>query len=460
MNQSSCERYYADDPGDALEAVGADALDPDAVAVIQRLRKAGHRAYLVGGCVRDHLLGHIPKDYDVATSARPRQIKKVCRNSRIIGRRFRLVHVHFRGSNIIEVSTFRQDPREGSSESGSEDASDDAPDDTPDEDLLITHDNVFGTEEEDAQRRDFTINGLFLDDEGVIYDYVGGVEDLRQRVLRTIGEPVRRIREDPVRILRAIKFVTRHDLTLEPGLAAAMAEYHADLKRSAAPRVSEELLRMMGGPSPDRAFELLAHYGILDVLLPELEIHPHTDPSADRRLELLSRRLGVLGSIDRGRRSLSTAVYLCLLLYDVAWDRFDTELERGNPNPNNALDDLIRPFAARCRLSRRDTARMRSIFQALRRIDPAWSSGLRKRRRRTPVRDLISREYFRDTLMVFRVVSEAEERDADLVAQWEERARLAREENPESGSSESQEARPRKRRRRRRRREPARSEDS
>ena len=201
------------------------AIDPDAMSVVRRLISAGHRAYFVGGCVRDLLLGVAPKDFDIATSARPRQVKKLFRNARIIGRRFRLVHVLFHGNKQIEVSTFRRDPNEGAGgdapeggdfgetpgEGGEErlegaDApadlrADDA--DDGDEDLLIREDNVYGSEGEDALRRDFTINGLFYDVQNEeVVDYVGGVPDVRRRTLRTIGDPSRRLREDPVRILR------------------------------------------------------------------------------------------------------------------------------------------------------------------------------------------------------------------------------------------------------------------
>src|SRR4051812_25839828 len=168
-----------------------DLLDPDAVKVVRRLQRSGFTAYLVGGCVRDLLLGMRPKDFDVATSAHPAQVKETFRNSRLIGRRFRLAHVFFRGAKIIEVSTFRANPL-------------DKLQDLP-SDLLIRHDNVFGTAEEDARRRDFTVNALFYDvDDGKVVDHVGGKDDLHARRIRTIGNPDVRMREDPVRILRAI----------------------------------------------------------------------------------------------------------------------------------------------------------------------------------------------------------------------------------------------------------------
>src|SRR6185436_10288318 len=185
-------------------------IDPDAAKVIQRLRRYDHAAYLVGGCVRDLLLGRKPKDFDVVTSATPNDIRRLFKNCRIIGRRFRLAHIFF-GPKIIETSTFRANPREMEEEesgSGPEPESGD---------LLIRRDNVFGTPEEDARRRDFTINGLFYDIETAeVIDHVAGMVDLEARLVRTIGDPDIRLREDPVRILRAIKFAARCNLTIEP----------------------------------------------------------------------------------------------------------------------------------------------------------------------------------------------------------------------------------------------------
>src|SRR5690606_17514971 len=180
--------------------IPVERLDPDALGVIHRLRSFGHQAYLVGGCVRDLLLGRQPKDFDVATSAHPGEIRAIFRNCRLIGRRFRLAHVYFPGGKVIETATFRTNPN-GESES---------------EDLLITRDNAFGTVEEDARRRDFTVNGLFYDVVlGKVLDYVGGRADLERRLLRTIGDPDVRIQEDPVRLLRAVRFAAKLGFEIE-----------------------------------------------------------------------------------------------------------------------------------------------------------------------------------------------------------------------------------------------------
>ena len=180
------------------------SLDIDAVKVVNRLHQNGHEAYLVGGCVRDLLVGRTPKDFDIATSALPSEVRGIFRNCRLIGRRFRLAHVYFRGGKIIEVSTFRANPITDL------EPTEPVPNEERSDDLLIDDDNVFGTAEQDARRRDFTINGLFYDvAEGRVLDFVRGRRDLEQRLVRTIGDPERRMREDPIRILRAVRFASQ-----------------------------------------------------------------------------------------------------------------------------------------------------------------------------------------------------------------------------------------------------------
>src|SRR5712664_1821863 len=189
-------------------------IDPDALKVLYRLRQFEHAAYLVGGSVRDLLLGRRPKDFDIGTSAHPYQVKKLFRNCWIIGRRFRLAHVKF-GSKVIEVATFRRqvEPGEEVVQDGVP-----APDPTtPQGEHLIQHDNTFGTPEEDAFRRDFTINALFYDIATFsIIDYVGGLDDVRAGIVRAIGDSDVRLREDPVRMIRAVALAARLDFAIDP----------------------------------------------------------------------------------------------------------------------------------------------------------------------------------------------------------------------------------------------------
>jgi poly(A) polymerase len=236
-----------------MPSLDRTAIDPDADRVVRKLNRAGYKAYLVGGCVRDLLVGRTPKDFDVATSATPNEIKATFRNSRIIGRRFRLAHVFF-GSKIIETATFRANPR-----------------DEDDHDLLIRRDNVFGSEQEDAKRRDFTINGLFYDVEREeVIDHVGGLVDLDAKLIRTIGDPDVRFQEDPVRMLRAIKFAARLNFGFEPATWRALLRWRTEISKCAAPRLLEEVHRLLRGGAARRSFELMVETGVLAVLSPYL----------------------------------------------------------------------------------------------------------------------------------------------------------------------------------------------
>jgi poly(A) polymerase len=267
---------------DELTPISVERIDPDAVKIVRRLHRFDHQAYLVGGCVRDLLLGRRPKDFDVSTSATPVEIRKLFRNCRIIGRRFRLAHIFF-GPKIIETSTFRAppDPQEqalGGRPAPAPDGADEA------RELLIRRDNTFGTAEQDAVRRDFTVNGLFYDlaTEQVI-DYVGGLPDVRRRCIRTIGDPRIRFQEDPVRILRAVKFAARLGFSIDPATEAAMVEFRGLLTRCSPARVLEEVYRLLGSGQAAGTLRLLHATGMLAVLFPELHsLFPPPEQAAAR----------------------------------------------------------------------------------------------------------------------------------------------------------------------------------
>lgn len=230
-----------------------EMISREALFVMDRLHEAGYKGYLCGGGVRDLLLGIAPKDFDVATDARPEEIRRVFRNCRIIGRRFRLAHVFFRNGTIIETATFRA-LLAGDEEAAR--AAEEAPLPSrrkpfaPDptyatREGLVVRDNVYGTAEEDARRRDFTVNGLFFDvADGSILDYVGGLDDLAARVLRVIGEPAGRFREDPVRMIRAVRIASQLDFAIEPEAYAAARENAAALAGCSHERMYEEVLKI------------------------------------------------------------------------------------------------------------------------------------------------------------------------------------------------------------------------
>jgi len=363
--------------------IAPDRVDDDAVKVLRRLSRHDHIVYLVGGGVRDLLLARAPKDFDVATSARPNEVRRLFRNCRIIGRRFRLAHILFGGGKIIEVATFRRDPtqREGGS-TGSTTAFDEdgeaqalwpAPKERGDEaDLLIRQDNTFGVPHEDAIRRDFTINGLFYDlEREEVIDYVGGVRDLREGVVRTIGEPDVRFREDPVRILRAIKFSARLDFGVAPDVYDAMVDLREELSRSAPPRVLEEILRLLRGGAAQRSFYLAWDVGVLGVVLPELTAHLE-DQAEDA--ELLWERLIAIDELQARRRLPSDAVLIAALLYGPL-----QEAVMGVRDAGAAFEEFFGEMVARLALPRRMRDRMRLIFAAQRRLERGGVAALRKR---------------------------------------------------------------------------------
>jgi poly(A) polymerase len=255
-------------------------IDPDALKVLYRLKNHGFKGYLVGGGVRDLLLSRKPKDFDIATDAHPQQIKKLFRNCFVIGRRFRLCHVRF-GRKVVEVSTFRRQapPEEG--------------------DTLIRRDNTFGTPEEDAFRRDFTVNALFYDIASFsVIDFVAGLEDVQDRVIRTIGDPAVRFREDPVRMLRAVALAARLGFSIDRDTLEAVRFLRGEIVKSSPARILDEVYKILRQGASRQTFQLLHDVGLLAYLLPE----------ADEAIaEQGERLLGSLARLDDYRNaSLAT----------------------------------------------------------------------------------------------------------------------------------------------------------
>lgn len=235
-------------------------ISDNALKVLYRLKQENYQAHLVGGGVRDLLLGHEPKDFDVATDATPEQVRQVFRNCRLIGRRFRLAHVHF-GREIIEVATFR----------GSGDMDDEALE-RHTENGRILHDNIYGTIAEDALRRDFTVNALYYDISNfALIDYADGLSDLRAGRLRLIGDPERRYREDPVRMLRAVRFACKLGFSIEPLTEAPLFRLAALLAEIAPARLFDEMLKLFHSGYALDVFEKLRHYGLFGQLFPATE---------------------------------------------------------------------------------------------------------------------------------------------------------------------------------------------
>ena len=366
-------------------------IDPDALKVLYRLQQFNHAAYLVGGSVRDLLLERRPKDFDVGTDAHPYQIKKLFRNCWIIGRRFRLAHVRF-GNKAIEVATFRRHVLPGTE---NEPATAEPIDETPAQ-TQLRHDNTFGTPEEDAFRRDFTINALFYDIATYsIIDYVGGLRDLREGVIRSIGDPNQRFQEDPVRMFRAVAFAARLGFALDPPVIDGIGKNRRLITNASPARLIEEYYKVLRSGAAERTFRLLAHHGLLEEITPEL----HRGAS-EEALWL------ALGELDRYRQrfdvvpdGLTNAVLLGTLLVPLGLmprrersidDRpaMDASARDGTHVPADRRSLRARPRRlpkdppmriGMLPVARRDTDRLRQLLAVQRRLMDLESSPRAKR---------------------------------------------------------------------------------
>lgn len=407
-------------------SVSRKQIDPDAVKVLYRLHAAGYKAYLVGGGVRDLLVGRQPKDFDVSTDAHPHQVKRLFRNCRLIGRRFRLAHVHF-GDKIVEVSTFRRRSDE-SEENGSED-------------LLIRSDNTFGNAEEDALRRDFTINGLFYNiGDFTLIDYVGGLKDLNDRVVRTIGDPEIRFREDPVRMIRAIKFAARLDFTIEPATYEAILRHREEINKSAQPRVLEEIYRLLNGGAAEASFRLLHQTGLLEILVPEVAacVRESEGPGVEPARGLVSRWLRLLDARKARNAVPSNAVLMASLLADLAFPGgFGAEGdEPARITPE--IEENLHAVVSKLGVPRRDTERIFQVYRAQRRL-------VGQRGRRFSPRSFVVKNYFSEAYEFYALGVEATGQWGEMLERWNELASAA-------GVSRNASPEPRRRKRRRRRR--------
>lgn len=415
------------------DAIPRKRIHQDALRVISRLHRAGFESYLVGGCVRDLLLGRAPKDFDIATAAHPRQIRRLFRNARIIGRRFKLAHI-FYGDHILETATFRAAPK--LDQAG---------------DLLITEDNDFGTAAEDALRRDFTINGLFLDPiNSVIHDWVGGFEDIEEGVLRTIGDPAVRMAEDPVRIMRAIKFATRLGFRIEDATWEAMCDHAEDLDRAAPPRILEELMRLASSGTSLGAFRMLRASGALGVLLPAIDEHigPRDDPDpgthdqADGYWRLLEALDADVHAGNAPSRALClAALWLRVIEKHAGLEPHTRQPADGTPRPDlfEIVTEVLEPLVQDSRLPRRTFIITRRIIAEQHRFEELPGDDPR-------ALVFTLTEHFLEALNLFRLRSAAWGQGWDRYEAW----KLAYEEMQQADDDEIAALRKRGRRRKRR----------
>jgi poly(A) polymerase len=422
----------------AEHALSRKLIDPEALKVLYRLNQASYTAYLVGGSVRDLLLGRKPKDFDIGTSAQPYEVKKLFRNCWIIGRRFRLAHVRF-GDKTIEVATFR---RQVSAEEAAAEPlqtlappeSDVAAPELDDaRDRLIHRDNTFGTPEQDAFRRDFTINALFYDIETFsIIDYTGGLDDLQAKIVRCIGVPEERFQEDPVRMLRAVAMAARLEFTIDAPIEAAIAAHRGDIARSAPARLIEEFYKLLRSGAAERAFRMQAEHKLLEPISEELQQH-----AGDALWQSLGALDAFRNRFESAPDTLTNPILLGSLLMPVP------PAARAITHPPRWTEDMKkepRISLGLLPLARRDIERLRQILGLQRRLlDPKLAPRAR--------RALMHKGTFREALTWLEIHGQAPE----AVAEWRAFVDHASAHPVEHAEGEGEGGeRPRRRRRRRR----------
>ncbi|HKH73588.1 MAG TPA: polynucleotide adenylyltransferase PcnB [Vicinamibacterales bacterium] len=413
-------------------SISRKQIDPDALKVLYRLHQSNYIAYLVGGSVRDLLLGRRPKDFDIGTSAHPYQIKKLFRNCWIIGRRFRLAHVRF-GTKTIEVATFRRPVTLEDLAAAEEPQPETAMRTEGDESLdrLVHRDNTFGTPEEDAFRRDFTINALFYDIANFsIIDYTGGLDDLRAGVVRCIGDPTERFQEDPVRMLRAVAMAARLGFRIDAPIDEAIARTRGEIARSAPARLIEEFYKLLRSGASEQAFRMMAERRLLEPIAHELQRNGE------------ARLWRSMGALDAYRQrfedipdTLTNAILLGSLLVPLGYS-----LRSLLPVPGTEEDRKKEPRLAigMLPLARRDVERLRQILALQQRL---MDMNLSPRAKRA----LMHRGPFREAMTWLEIHGGAPE----VIEHWRGFIEAA---GAYEGDAQGTERPPRRRRRRRRRR--------
>ena len=406
-------------------------ISRNALKVLRRLNSSGYQAFLVGGGVRDLLLGREPKDFDIATDARPEQVKEVFSNCRLIGRRFRLAHVHF-GREIIEVATFRSNSNEA------EDA------DRQQNNGMLVRDNVYGTLEEDAQRRDFTINALYYSAEDFsVIDFAGGMEDLENGVIRLLGDAENRYREDPVRLLRAVRFAAKLGFVIEPETEAPMHELAPLLSDVPAARLFEEVLKLFLAGSALETFEKLRHYRLFGQLFPATE-EALTHQDHEFPITFVNRGLRNTDLRIQQQKPVTPAFLFAVLLWEPVRLRTEALVDSGM-HPYEALQmastEVLAGQARHVSIPKRFSYPMREIWQLQHRF--FQRNGKRPQRLMTHPRFRAAYDFF----LLRAEAGEVEQADADWWVRFVEKA-------PQEAGQQSGEEKPAGKRRRRRRRRP------
>ena len=340
-----------------------DRLSRNAVTVVERLQQAGFEAFAVGGCVRDVLLDLTPKDFDIATSATPEEVRATFRNARLIGRRFKLVHVHF-GREIIEVATFRASHGDDSADEVSEHS-------RQSESGRLLRDNVYGTLEEDAQRRDFTINALYYNvSSGQIHDFANGLPDIRNRLVRLIGDPVQRYLEDPVRMLRAVRFAGKLDFDIEQHSAAPLREMADLLHDIPAARLFDEVLKLFMSGQGERTFDLMLKHDLFAPLFPDTDEAIEQNP--EYTLKLIRQALHNTDDRVNDGRPVTPAFLFAALLWPALPQRIAELEDKGIPTipaHQQAAQELLAEQCRHTAIPKRFSIPLREIWDLQPRLE-------------------------------------------------------------------------------------------
>ena len=419
-------------------------ISPNALKVLYRLKEAGYQSFLVGGAVRDLLLGGTPKDFDVATNAHPQEVRSLFRNCRLIGRRFHLAHVRF-GQEIIEVATFRA----AHTAADEDNAIDEGGHRVLDARGRILRDNLYGTIEEDVWRRDFTANALYYNIQDFsVWDYCGGFEDCRTNVLRLIGDPATRYREDPVRMLRAIRFAAKLNFRIEEGTASPIRELAWMLDGVPPARLFDEVNKLFLAGTAVRAFELLEEFDLLEHLLPPLADALGSAQDAIGRNLVLQ---GLRGTDERvaAEKSVTPTFLFAVLLWPAIHDLYASRPVRPGAEAQewqSACEIVVNRQQSRVAIPKRFTLPLREIA--------GLQARLARRDGRRALR-VLDHPRFRAAYDFLLLRAAAGEVDAELAEWWTHiqtlapEARVAKVEDRPRDTPDPEGASPRRRRRRR-----------
>ncbi len=380
-------------------------MDQSGIKIIQKLVKNKYKAYFVGGCIRDLLLNRNPKDFDIVTNATPKEIKKLFKNSRIIGKRFKIVHIYIRSTKrneikIIEVSTFRKLPEHRLNGNKKIDHT------------MLKRDNIYGNPKEDAARRDFTINSLFYDPlKEVIIDYTGGFEDIKNKIIRSIGDPNISFKEDPVRMLRAAKFAPLLDFKIEKKTYKSINKNKKEILKVNRNRLQEELIKIFKTGMSAKIFESIYQCGLFEILFPDviqksINRIPSEKKATLKKIDFkdipIAKRLQIADRMLSEREDLTFNIYMCLILADLVFEVF---FERRNSF--EPIDQYIRKnlnfIFQHLQISGKDQERIFQIFVSQRQISSIYVNN--KKVNKVKVNDFKSKNYFFESFMVYKIFS-------------------------------------------------------